>query len=94
MIDLYTEIYVNISHFDQDTEQSNDTYQNAENPQRISELSAALTIVELRWAEMHKITSSHLNTLDGSIWDILQELMYEGWRQPIELNELHELEKK
>jgi len=75
--------------------------------QRIIELSAALTIVELRCAKLvshpvvtadrrffhKKITSSHLSTLDDSIWDILQELVYEGWRQPIEPNaNLHKLE--
>jgi len=38
---------VDISYFDQDTEQSNDTCQNAEIPNRISELLAALAIVEV-----------------------------------------------
>jgi len=41
------------------------------------------------------MTSSHLSSLDGSIWDILQELVYEGWRQAIEPNaNLHKLDKK
>ena len=60
----------------------------------ISQLSAALTIVELKCAKLlwslidaffHcKITSSHLNILQDSVWDIFLELEYEGWRQPIE----------
>jgi len=43
---------MDISYSDTDTKQSNDTCQNVEKPQRISELSAALTIVELRCAEL------------------------------------------
>jgi len=43
---------MDISYFNQDTKQSNDTCQNAEKPQRISELSAASTIVELRCAKL------------------------------------------
>jgi len=37
-----------ISYFDQNIEQSNDTYENAQKPQR----STALTIVELRCADL------------------------------------------
>jgi len=88
--DLYRKIYLDISYFNQDTK--HDTCQNVEESQRISELAAAATIVELRCAELDsrhvvtadrrlfhcKITSSRLSPLDDSMWDNLQELAYKG----------------
>jgi len=42
-----------------------------------------------------KITLPHLRPEDDSMWSILQYFIYEGWRQPIELNaNLHEIEKE
>jgi len=94
---------MDISYFGRYTEQSNDTCQNAEKPENqwvISSLNYCWT--KMCWTGLtsccdcllHKITSSHLRPLDDLIWDMLQELVYEGWRQSIEPNaNLHELEK-
>ena len=50
-LDMYTEIHIDISHFNQDTNQNSATCQSAKNHTVFSQLSAALTIVQQSCAE-------------------------------------------